>query len=115
MTPPAQQLVYRLDDDLRLERFDKDRVVTDLPRPIFVNQFERPGQKHDGNVRQRGILLNEGCDLVAITLRHAGIGQHDIRQIRGDSIERLLSILDRDHPDILVGERQLDRVKPKVS
>ena len=81
-------------DGPRYERFDRHRVTSDLPGSIFVDWLARHGQQHDRNVRQRGILLDERGNVVAVTLRHTGVGQHDVRRIRRDLIDCLLSVPD---------------------
>ena len=104
----AKQLPDSTDHRLRLERFDQHRVTPDLPRTVFVDRLERPGQEHHRDMCQRGIRLDELRDVVAVTLRHAGVGQHDVRGLRRNSLYRMLSVANGDHADILVGERQLD-------
>ncbi len=52
--------------------------------------------------------LDELGHLVAVTLGHADVGEHDIGTIRADPLDRLLAVANRDHLDILTSKRQLD-------
>src|SRR5260221_1970992 len=105
---PGQQIFHPADDDLRLERLDEDAVAADRPRAGLVDRLERAGQQHDGNVRQRGIALDEGRHFVAVALRHPDVREHDVGTIALDAIDRLLTVSHGDDLDVFVRERQLD-------
>ena len=40
------------------------------------------------------IVLDEGRDLVAVALGHADVGEHDVRAIADDPLDRLLAVAD---------------------
>ena len=104
----GQQIADAADDHLRLERLDEHAVAPDGARPGLVDGLEGAGQQQHGNVRQLGIALDERRHLVAVAFRHADVGQHDVRTIRLDALDRLLPVADGHDLDVLVGERQLD-------
>ena len=55
-----------------------------------------------------GRLFTICGDFVAVALGHVDIRQHDIRRIRIEAVDCELSVSNRGHFDVFVGERQLD-------
>ena len=67
-----------------------------------------PVSSSTGMCFERRVALDEGRHLVAVLLRHADVGEHDVGAVRDDAVDRLLAVADGRHLDVLVGEGQLD-------
>jgi len=94
--------------DLWLERLHQHAVGAGLTSLVRVDRLERAGQQDDRDVRERRRLLDERGDRVAIALRHADIGQHNVGRLAFDPLDRLTSVGDGDDPDTGVSKRELD-------
>ena len=78
---PGQQILDPADDDLRLERLHQHAVAADRARARLVDRLERAGQQHDGDVRERGVALDERGHFVAVAFRHPDVGEDDVGTI----------------------------------
>ncbi len=104
----AKKLLDPGDQQLRLEGFGQHAVTPDLPGASLVHGLERSRQEEDGNVRQVRVVLDERGYLVAVAARHPDVGEHDVRRLGRNPVDRLLAVAHRRHADVLVGEGQLD-------
>ena len=93
---------------LWLEGLGEHAVATDRGGLVLVDGLKRTGEQHDRDVRQPRRLLDVLGHLVAVSSRHADVGQHDVRRRLVHDGDRLLAIAHRDDLDVLVGKRQLD-------
>ena len=104
----GEEILDSTDDHLGFEWFHENTVASDRTRARFVDRFERAGEQHDGDVRQRGVAFDERRHVVAITFRHPDVGQHDVRAIPLGSLDRLLAVAYSDDLHVLVRKRKLD-------
>ena len=103
-----EQLPDPLDDLTRLERLDQHAVGLHLLGARLIHRLESPCQQQHRDVRQIGVALDEGRDLVAALARHADVGQDDVGTFDGNAGNGLLAVADGQHLHVLAGERQLD-------
>ncbi len=104
----GEQLVDAVDDHLRLERLHQHAVAAGGAGAALVERFEGAGQQQHRDLRQLGIVLDEGGDLVAVALRHADVGQDDVGALGADPLDGLAAVADHDDLDVLVGKGELD-------
>ena len=84
--PRREQLLHAVDHHLRLERLDQHAVAADRSRA----RPRRPARTRRSAgapacARGAAIALDERRDLVAVALRHADVGQDDVRAARSRS------------------------------
>ncbi len=73
-----------------------------------IHRFKRAGQEQHRHVLQGRLAPHEAGDLVAVHPGHRRPGQHDVRPLGRDAVDRLLPVRHRDDAEVLVRERQGD-------
>jgi len=103
-----EQIFDAADHELRLERLDENAGAPDRARTRFVHRLERARQQDDGDVRGGGIAFDERRDVVAVALRHADVGEHDVRALALHAIDGVLPAAHRHDLHVFIRERELD-------
>ena len=93
---------------LRLERLDEHAIAAHFLGFRLVHRLERAGEEEHGDVLEVGVSLDERRNLVAASLRHADIGENDVRTIRRNARNRLFAVTDSDHLHVLTRKGELD-------
>jgi hypothetical protein len=104
--PAIEDRLDPLDEGPRVERLRDVPVRAAIARLVGVERLERSGEEqHRHGLGRR---LHGATDLVPRRPGHDDVGEDDIRQGRGDPLERFPPRSDRDDTDVRVLERELD-------
>ena len=81
---------------------------------MSLNPNARPSLKrwfsptcNEWNVRQPRRLLDVAGNVVPVSARHPGVGQHDIGRCGVEALDGLVAVADADDADVLIREDQV--------